>query len=421
MKKEICKFYVIGNSIFAYITFLKGREKRVRINTELKIEKAFWDVKKGRPKSQYADYSKFNIQLDKIDIICNEVVTELKSKYANIENEPVTDIKTEFVEIYKQKKEPKKNIQNKFWTAYNEFIESKFNSITAKSIQRLELNKNILLEYQKHTGIEMTFESINETFKVKFESYLSKKNLSDNYISKIMSIVRQFMYFAFRKKYHTNLDYKYVTKSTNRADIFTLTESELNQLYNFDFESDRLNKTRDLFIFQTEICQRHSDIKNLNKGNFSLDNDGDEILTLRQQKTDTVVSIPLSPLAKQIISKYDYCLPVLSNQKFNDYIKQICKIAGIDEMVTIHVFKGGKKESLIKPKYEMITSHSARRSGASLLVEKGLPIPFVMKLTGHKTMTEFQKYINYSEKSVKNALKNIWKPENNLKVVSGGL
>jgi len=44
-----------------------------------------------------------------------------------------------------------------------------------------------------------------------------------------------------------------------------------------------------------------------------------------------------------------------------------------------------------------------------------------MKLTGHKTMTEFQKYINYSEKSVKNALKNIWKPENNLKVVSGGL
>ncbi len=65
--------------------------------------------------------------------------------------------------------------------------------------------------------------------------------------------------------------------------------------------------------------------------------------------------------------------------------------------------------------------HSARRSGASLLVEKGLPIPFVMKLTGHKTMTEFQKYINYSEKSVKNALKNIWKPENNLKVVSGGL
>ncbi len=409
MKNDYCKFYVIENNIYAYISLLKKRENRIRINTGYKIDKSFWDNERQKPKTKYSDNDTLKIALDYFKKNCNDVCKIMIEKYPEIDSVSYQNIKTEYLEIFN--KNNKQVIKlNAFWESYNDFILYKTNNVVQKTIYHFKRIRTLLKDYEVYTKTEINFNTINEVFKSKFENFLiSKYDFSDNYISKIFSMIREFMYYAYRQKYHTNLDYKYLTKPTNRADIFTLTEKEYNMLINFDYPNERLTKTRDLFVFQTEICQRFSDIQGIAKGNFTLDTDGDMILKVRQKKTDIVVNIPLSPIAISIVKKYNFELPKISNQKYNTYIKELCKLTGINELVTIHNFKGGKKEISQIEKYNMISSHTARRTGATLLLSNGIPIPMIMTLTGHKTISEFQKYIGYNELPIKDTFKELWK------------
>lgn len=411
--KEFCKFYVIQNNIYAYISVLKGRENRIRINTGYKLEKEFWDADKQKPKLKYSEYDKLKIALDTFKLNCNDVCNLLIEKYPEIDSEPAVNIKSELIEMLNNFSS-KQNNQNSFWNVYDDFVMSKVNNVTNTTVSRFKRNRELLKQYEIFSKTELTFNAINELFKQKFEKFLYKNyDYTDNYISKIFSLIRQFMFYAYRQKHHTNLDYKYLTKTTSRKDIYTLTETEYETLKKFNFGNVRLERARDLFVFQTEICQRFSDIQGISKGNFTTDTDGDLFLKVRQKKTDTVVNVLLSPSAISIVEKYNYELPKISNQKFNTYIKEFCKITGINDKVTVTIIKGGKKHITETEKYNVISSHTARRTGATLLLTNGIPIPMIMQLTGHKTLSEFQKYIGYNELPIKNTFKELWKRQNN--------
>jgi integrase len=112
------------------------------------------------------------------------------------------------------------------------------------------------------------------------------------------------------------------------------------------------------------------------------------------QKTKQQVIIPLHPTVKAILEKYNYHLPfTISNQKFNDYLGEVCEKADIKEQYTKSITKAGKREVKAGAKHKFITSHSARRSFATNAFKRGISPYLIMSITGHKTETEFMKYL----------------------------
>ena len=136
---------------------------------------------------------------------------------------------------------------------------------------------------------------------------------------------------------------------------------------------------------------RYSDFNRILKKHL-IKEDGIEMIEISTEKTDNRVTIPLIPILTVLIKKYKYNPPKISNQKFNDYIKEACLLAGIDRVINYSTYKGGKKKSDSKPIHRIIGSHNARRSFATNFYELGIPSIHLMAITGHSTEAQFIKY-----------------------------
>ena len=150
-----------------------------------------------------------------------------------------------------------------------------------------------------------------------------------------------------------------------------------------------MDKVRDLFIIGCNTGLRFSDYTTIQPDDIQ----GDR-LRIVTQKTNAKVIIPLMPDAKAILQKYNFQLPkAISNQKFNENLKKIAEEAGLKENVITHITKGGVNESKKQFKYELCTSHVARRSFATNYYKMGVDTLQIMAITGHKTEKDFLKYI----------------------------
>lgn len=142
------------------------------------------------------------------------------------------------------------------------------------------------------------------------------------------------------------------------------------------------------------------------------------MIEIKQYKTKDKVVIPLHPMVGTILNKYHGNLPNnISNQKFNDYIKEACKIAGINESVSKSITKGGINRSKNYKKWELVSSHTARRSFATNLYKSGFPTISIMAITGHKTEKAFLTYIRVTPEEHARKLKEHWQQNTKLRVV----
>lgn len=190
------------------------------------------------------------------------------------------------------------------------------------------------------------------------------------------------------------------------SDSVYLNEEEITRLYNLDLsKTERLDKTRDLFIIGCWTGLRFGDLSQVNRDNIK-----DDFLTVRTKKTDQKIVIPLHHLVKSTLEKYNYSLPrLISNQKLNDYLKEICEMAEINEDTVKSMTKGGKTSSTKNKKFDLITSHTARRSFATNQYLRGVPSRLIMMITGHKTETVFLKYIKVTAQEEAERLKEMWR------------
>ncbi len=143
----------------------------------------------------------------------------------------------------------------------------------------------------------------------------------------------------------------------------------------------------------------------------------DDIISIFVQKTSKTLKVPLNDYSLELMQKYDFKLPVITNQKTNEQLKKICKIAGINTMVMTTKFKGVEVIREIKPKFELITTHTGRRTFITLSLERGMTPELIMEITGQKTYREFKKYLKLTERVVTTVMTNVWRKEPNLKVV----
>jgi integrase len=254
-----------------------------------------------------------------------------------------------------------------------------------------------LIEFQKKKGYKVDFETITLDFFYQYVTFLKNSvKLSQNTIAKDITLLKVFMNEAVDLGYTNNLQYKHKKFSVSSVDTDAvyLTENEIMALYRFDLSATpKLERVRDLFVFGCFTGLRYSDYSTIRPENV-VEMEGDLFIKRVAQKTQDLVIIPCNPVILELFKKYESNynkLPrTISGQKFNEYIREACKAAGMLET-------GRLSTDPNLQLWQCISSHTARRSFATNLYLQGFPTIDLMKITGHKTEKAFLKYIRVSK------------------------
>jgi len=253
---------------------------------------------------------------------------------------------------------------------------------------------NHLKSFAKEYEAEIFTNSVCEDFMDDFILYLQEKDLRQTYIITLLSLVKAMASKAGNSGYAVDSSYEDVT--VDPEEIFTvyLSMNEITRIYYFKGLTKKQERIRDLFVLGCLTALRYSDYSTLTKENFTKD-----YIIKITKKTGKKVTIPLHNYVREIYAKYDGEVSTgLSLQHFNRYIKKICQRVGFTEEIVFHYTKGGKLVTETKQKWEMISSHTARRSAATNLYQTGRIKTYeIMALTGHTTEKSFFRYIRTSD------------------------
>jgi integrase len=274
------------------------------------------------------------------------------------------------------------------------------NTINAK-MSRHRLLQQFAIDVFHKPALDWTDFNAQLPLKLQNWCYGEENQHSQNYVSKILDIIRTWLAEAKElkiKDLSNAFESKAYKLDNTPIDTIALTFKEVVFLSELVVKEKRLEKVRDVFVFSCLTGLRYSDVSRLKKVNFqTLTKNGTplSIIDIVTQKTGERVNVPLHPIAKAVIKRNNGELPrVPSNQKFNSYIKELCKLAQMSDVVQLRGNVSGKIIVRTKLKYESITSHTARRTFATIAyVHFKMPAIIVMKVTGHKSEKEFMKYI----------------------------
>lgn len=279
-----------------------------------------------------------------------------------------------------------------------------------RSIQKYNTVYDKLEQFGKK--YHLTFESIGQNFYTKFVNYLNKEKYSLNNVGKYVQVIKTFLTYATENGYNTNLFFQSKQFKAHKVAGFSiyLNDDELNDLYELDLSSTpHLERVRDLFIVGCWTGLRFSDFTNIQPKNI----DGD-LLKITTYKTGEKVVIPIYPIVKEVMAKYkdrypNSLPPAIANQKMNAYLKDIAKqVDSLKTGVEVEGIKGGLKVNSEKQKWELVTTHTARRSFATNVYKSGFPAISLMKITGHRTEKSFLLYIKVTPEENAHKLLEHW-------------
>jgi integrase len=347
----------------------------------------------------------------------NELISKVKTCYFDLLNqckfkkekptpEMIKDaIRKAIEKIPTEKSEIEPKIELGFFDIFDEFVstESNKNDWAESTLKKFHTVKKHLVDFDK----KLTFDFFNESGFTKYIGYLrSKKDLRNTSTLKQISFLKWFLKWAAKKGYNKELFFSgYVPNlagNTERQIIF-LDEDELKKVYNFEIPETKkyLERVRDVFCFCCFTGLRYSDVNNLKHADVKKDKI--QIITV---KTSDRLHIPLNIKAKAILDKYkqlkgEKALPVITNQKMNEYLKELMQLCEINAPETVVYWKGNESKSDTFPKYELIGTHAARRTFICIALSKGVPATNIMKITGHKDYQSMKPYVAVTEKSKK--------------------
>ncbi len=328
-------------------------------------------------------------------------------------------------EAARKEAESKKMTLNKFIAQYIEQVSNgsrqteqghNYAYTTVKAIKQAMKQFEL---FQKDTHRRYDFKDIDMTFYYDYTAYLKKKGYAINSVGKCIKELKAILYAAETEGHHSNNAWKDKKFKGTRVDIDSiyLTREELDKMMAVDLSKFGEGHTlaRDIFMVGVWTAQRVSDYNNIRKEDFStltknvmreepdpehpgqmkawIERQEITYLNIRQQKTGAKVAIPCNSQLKAILEKYDYQLPRLEDQVINRYIKEVAQEAGITELVEIETTKGGTPKKEKVEKYKLIHTHTARRTGATLMYLAGVDVYDIMKVTGHTSPGMLKKYI----------------------------
>lgn len=257
----------------------------------------------------------------------------------------------------------------------------------------LQQTSNVLKGFEETMSYKIDFDRIDLNFYTVFIDYCYEIRLySVNNTGKHIKTIRAIMNEAIERELTDNLKFKSRKFKIPKEEVFNihLNEDELEKLFSLDLtDKKHLDTARDLFLTGCWTGLRISDVRKINEQKVV----SKDFIRIQTGKTEHDVEIPFNAKLRAILEKHSYNVPRMSDQKLNDYIKIVAEMAGLTNIETYTVQKNRKKVTETKPKYQMISTHTARRSFATNRYEEGLNLITIMSITGHKTQTAFMRYI----------------------------
>jgi site-specific recombinase XerD len=362
-----------------------GKYRFYQVSTGEEVPIKSWDSKTQRTiKASVPDWDGINRRLNQVEI-------DIVNKFDEMGKENL-EITPETLKNYKHQENHKKKVNNitliGFAVNYKETCGKNY-----KTKRHYGTTINILKAFSGSKRTKLYFNDIDMAFYNSFVTYLEGKNLRINTIGGHIKNLKVFLRQSYSQKIHQNTIYSHKDFKVlqEEVDSIYLTKEELLKIFNLDLsENKTLEQTRDGFILGAFTGLRFSDIKNLKPENIGTDG----IIKTTTIKTKKQVCIPIGNITKSILTKYYPLLPkIFSNQKFNDYLKIIAKKAGLTDEVTITHSNGGFHTPYKYPKFQLVSTHTARRSFATNMMLDGVNVPQIMLVTGHSTEESFFKYI----------------------------
>lgn len=345
----------------------------------------------------------------KLKVLISKVETEYTLK-----DTPFTSL--DVMQAVKNKLNPpteKPDTQNNVLDFLTDWINKKKVVKKKGSMQVYRTVTQRLADYELYTKQKITFESIDHSFFEYFKIFLETNyNLNSITIAKQLSTLKTFLSKAEKDNIKIPTNYKkYTIERQTDLEVIALTPTEFDLIRDADLtQNQRFDAIRDVFIFSCCTGMRFSDLEQLTRAQIK--QAGDNIYIQQTvTKTDKKIKIPLNSTAKGILNKYSEHprpLPIISNQKSNEALHNLCEYLGINEPIEIVRTVCGEKVKTEYPKHELLTMHSGRKSFATLSLQKGMKVQHVMKIGGWDDFKSFQRYVNVTDDDAQDAMNKIW-------------
>ena len=397
----------IDNLSKIYIRYYENREIDITIPTELRILPKYWNNKSQNFSKRISYSSKFT-DADKQKL--EDEFINLKSLVLKKSNEGIEINKRSLTKIIYDYHHPgikAKGIQlNNYIDHFIKQIESgkrltdkgsKYQYSTVKTYKEFRTQ---LILYQEKRNIQLNFQDVTIDIYDDMLEFFRNKNLSINTIGKHIKILKRIMRAAHEENLHDSNQYnlrKFKVITADSPSIY-LSLDEIQSMYELNLsEKPELELARDVFLIGCFSALRYSDYCRIQPNHIQIISAETRIIKINTKKTRTEVIIPFWHwMLDELIDKYPEGLPKTYEQKINFRIKAIGKLAGIDTPVSKTIYKNGDASEMTVPKYELIMTHTARRSAATNMYKHGIPPIDIMKITGHSKESTFMKYIKQS-------------------------
>lgn len=409
--------------LYAFLIIDRGRVAKLK--TEHTVKPKDWDFEKQGKKERLAGSIEFNAELAEMKMDILKQYNSLREKYPDIS---FNDLAVMLKDYSKKKNQPVFN-EKGFLDVLQEYIDSLEGEVAPGTIAKFVTLKKALIDFsEKNTKYKsLSFYKIDISFYNAFTKYLRElkprgrqlrrpeglqTGLLNDTIGKYVETLKNFCSWAEDMGYNKYDAYKKFKNTTDgnrkrkaeKRNIITLTLQELTKFYFHDFsERPALDRVRDVFCFACFTCQRYSDIERFNKEDVK----GDiwSFIAFKTKKRQEVDLTGFAAPALDILKKYEYTLPVISLQKFNDMLKEAGKEAGINAPVKLRRYSGVTEIITEEPKYYFMSSHMARRTHVSILLNQFNVAPsLVMKRTGHTDLKTLTKYLDEDRTALREAM-----------------
>lgn len=400
------------SSLILFSAYFRNEGRKFVYSTGESIHPDYWDFENKQPKNLNGRTEEANKQraikrqLDRYSNFFSDTIQNYKLANREI---IISDVKDDFDIEFKRTKSNSSN----FFEVYEIFLEEKRNDYTEEAnsvttINRYNYNKKLLFDFQTYRRKKIHFNQINKSFYNSFTDYcVREKNHSANTLRRNVGLFKTFLYWALENGYTYKTDFqKFKSPMAQQTDEVALTLKQVQEVFEYDFSNNgKLEKVRDLFVFGCATGMRISNYSKIGKNDLQ-----EGFIKVRDKKNiDKVLEIPLNDYSIYILKKYNYKLPRISNQKFNDYIKEVFQIIGYDQNIKKTIKIGKEIIEQINPLYDRISSHTARRSFITIMKNKKIPDKVIMSYTGHKSLEVFNKYYKPNNEDKKDFMQTVWK------------
>ncbi len=393
-----------GETLIYFIAFFKNERKKFVYSTGERIKPSEWDFENRQPNNLKGRGSKSNnhrsikMQLDRY----TNFLLHITDLYKNTDQEiTIKKIRREFDNEFKKATINK----SQFYDVYDEFTTYKIKNKewSESTVKRYENIKNILKDFEKSKSYKLTFNGITDEFYTEFTDYcMGDLGHINNTFTRNVGLLKTFLFWALKKGFTYKADFiDFKKKPKVITNQIALKKEDLEKLLNHNFESKRLERVKDVFIFSCVTGMRFGELKFISKNNIIGD-----VLLLKEEKGSSKKTreIPLNPIAHFLLRKYKYNLPLIANQKHNDYIKEVFQKAGYTHKVEKTSTRGKEVIREVMPFYMRVSSHTARRTFITMMKRKGKSDKLIAEISGHNDMKTLNQYYQITDEEVKEAV-----------------